>query len=79
MSPAKNHSSEEPMPNTKKATKEQVESFARANKLTIPINEALALVENAELDYVESCFKDPGEDYTKLVHGGKTIAFMAGY
>jgi hypothetical protein len=52
---------------------------ARANKLTIPLTEALALVEAGKLDYVESCFKDPGEDYTKLVHDGKTVAFMAGY
>lgn len=67
------------MPQRRKATKNDVDSFDNFGMLAIPKEEALQALERGTLEYEESLFSDPGEDYTALVENNKQVGYWPGY
>lgn len=68
------------MPVTKQATVNDVESFARAEMLSILKEEAVKLAESGDLQITQSIFSDAGDDYNRLhTKDGKPVGYWAGY
>jgi hypothetical protein len=67
------------MPQRREATKADVDSFDRAGKLRVPKEEAILALNSGNLEYEESLFSDPGDDYTALLIDNRQIGFWSGY
>jgi len=66
----------------RKATQGDLEMFSFMGRFsTTPEREAKArkALEEGTLEFEESGFKDPGEDYTALVANGERLATWGGY
>jgi hypothetical protein len=68
------------MPQGRPGTENDLNSFDRAGKLTLPLSQIQERMEKGEkLIYQESLFSDPGQDYTALFLGGEQVGFWPGY